>query len=436
MIPVSAYAQGIGLAGGAGPMTAAVPQPQMASSVSPLAPKSEIYFNPHTPSRHAEKQQPWYSWLGGNFNLNSFFTFLPMLRAFGYTFDIMYTPIITWMQSNHNTSMPKALSGAPMTLGERVAHYAFGSKEIPQSQNGTTISKLNAERSFYQGPINKVEAVAFTGLALVSATSMLKTLLKDARLAVGAEMAKDPDTVTLFDLRASDNPMVATQVDKALWQVAIRTTAGALFAKGLQWGVLGNVLAITTERTVFYHPTAFDILQKSINNVQINNLGQEAKADLVDGLVKTLQAEQLDHRRQVYSRQDIDSIRPTLELVAEDIIDKKFGFAGALYVMGAGVLQPGNAEQTRINYEHVRDVGVKGVAKEGLWMRQHQGVPTNKVWEAKLEMARKGKDYVAESATREELLRHRQQILARGPLLPTGRRSDPAEQGGSGVIVL
>lgn len=437
MIPVSAYAQGIGLAGPQPGMTGmGASVPQMASSVSPLAPNSEISFHPDLKPRHEDKQQPWYSWLAGNFNLNSFFTFLPILRAFGYTFDIMYTPLTGKLQDTHIEAAGKLRDQSQnISRFERLTLDIYGDKP-PSFDGGADFQRLRGEKAFYQHVIDKVEGVAFSGLALVSCYSLLNTLLKDARLAVGAELGKEPENVNLHDLRKSANPMVATMVDKALWQCAIRTVSGGLFFKGLQWGVLGNVLSITTERTIFYHPTAFDILQKSVNNIQINNLGEESKLDMVDALVKTLQAERLDHRRTPWTREELHSVRPVLEEVAQDIIDKRFGFAGALYVMGAGLILPGKPEQSMANFRHVHEVGVQGVMQEGLWMRKHEGVPSTKVWEARVEKEAKEIGYEAKSARRDELYRQHQQILARGPMMPTGRRIDPSEGNSSNIIVL
>lgn len=436
MIPVSAYAQGVGLSGPAtgmgfsGAQTNAIAT-QMASSISPLAPKSDIYFHPQLQARHEEKSTPWFSWLAGNFNLNSFFTFLPMLRAFGYTFDIMYGPITGWLEDNHLEATKKYKINQKLSPVERFTIHAYGA-ERPRIEAATEYQRVRRGKAYYQGFIDKVEGVTFTGLSIVACYSMLNTLLKDTRLALAAELSKEPEQITLFDLRKSNNPMIATEVDKAIWKTIIRMGSGLLFFKGLQYGVLGNVLSITGERTVFYNPTAYDILQKSINNVQINNLGMEAKPDLVDALVKCIQAQRIDHRREVYPRDKIDSIRPVLDKIAEALIDKQYGVAGALYIMGAGIIIPGNLKQSLANYEHIEQVGgVKGIAKEGAWIRRHHNVPSNKVWDARVEMEKKGENYVAESAQREALLEQRSQILAKGPTLP-GRKTD----GTAPIVVL
>lgn len=438
MIPVSAYAQRVGLSDpgfGVGVVSgqAGATVPGMASNISLLAPKSEIYFHPQIQPRHDEKQSPWYSWMAGNFNLNSFFTFLPMLRAFGYSFDIMYGPITGWFEDNHLQAVDKKLRMEKLTPVERFTIYTYGDKKPPLGE-GSEYQRVRRGKAYYQHVIDKVEGVTFTAFSIVACYSMLNTLLKDTRLALAAELSKEPEQITLFDLRKSNNPMIATEVDKAIWKTIIRMGSGLLFFKGLQYGVLGNVLSITGERTVFYNPTAYDILQKSINNVQINNLGMEAKPDLVDALVKCIQAQRIDHRREVYSRDKIDSIRPVLDKIAESLINKQYGVAGALYIMGGGIIIPGDLKQSMVNYEHVEQVGgVKGIAKEGAWIRRHNNVPTNKVWDARMDMERKGENYVAESAQRDALLEQRAQILAKGPSLPgVGRKPD----GTAPIVVL
>ncbi|MFO1242331.1 MAG: hypothetical protein U1E36_03920 [Rickettsiales bacterium] len=121
------------------------------------------------------------------------------------------------------------------------------------------------------------------------------------------------------------------------------------------------------------------------------------------------------------SRQQIDDLRPVLEKVADDILDKRFGMKGALYIMGGGVLIPGNPAQSMTNYDHVRTVGVEGVAIELFQRKQATALPKpmkasrGRIFPPGSRNRRQQKDYVAESARRDELVRQRQSIYSRGP---------------------
>lgn len=272
--------------------------------------------------------------------------------------------------------------------------------------------------------LNTVETVGFTSLATTFAGIELKEEFKDCSLAVAAEKGKNPRAISFMDLRHSRNPIVQSEMDRYLWQNSMRIGAGVSFAHHLLTGIVANSLVTTFERTIFYRPIAYDILKKAINDVQFNELGDKAAKDgLVGDFIKVMQASRFDHRLPTIPRQQVDDMRPVLEKVADDVLSKRFGMKGAIYILGGGVIIPGNPAQSMANYEHVRAVGVEGVAAEQWHKRKaktphtpqaNDNKPTNKVFDAKLQ-ERQQKGYVAESARKEELIRQRQSIYSRGP---------------------
>lgn len=458
--------------------------PQQASQRMPSeGMPSRPQFRPLLISAHAAKggRESRLSHAGVNFNLSSFLAYYPMLRLGGYIFEAGYSPITRFMQNSHLRGLQKIGGGHPeeMTFWQRAAQHVFpdhplgidknpfvtgkgkpeentnraednawfqseGLKAVQPSDNleGVDASEKYYEKTLtqtapqYKRLLNRTEAGAFTALAAAHSYGAYNQLLANFKLAVGAELGKDPKNVNFLDLRKSNNPIVVSAVDRFMWQTPLRAAAGMAFIPGLAWGIIGNSAVITAERTIFYRPLSYDILSKAVNDVQINSLGNEAKGEVVDNLIRVMQAQRFDHRQAMIPREQVDAIRPTLELVADDIINKRFGISGLMYIMGGGVLIPEDPAQSKANYQHVREVGVSGVAEEAKRIRQETHVPSTKIWDARLLEGRREKDsdYVAESARRDELLRERRAILGRGPLhsMP-GSEIDPSARYGSGV---
>ncbi len=441
------------------------------SSAAAASAAGATQYRPLLLNAHAAKgsKESFYSRLGANFNLSSFFSYYPMLRLFGYGFEAGYSPITRTMQSRHLGGLSKIGDGKEsLTFGEKIALKIFPDQPLGLSENpfiakvdlsnpttpnvfDNSINKENLSADFqkptvediqkktaehYKKVLNRSEAVAFTSLAAISSYGNYKQMVSNFKLAVGAELGKDPKEVTFMDLRRSNNPIVVSAMDRFLWQTPIRVGAGMAFMPGLGWGIAANSLVITTERTIFYRPLAYDILAKAVNDVQINSLGQEAKGEVVDNLIRVMQAQRFDHRQALIPREQIDALRPTLNMIADDVINKRFGITGMMYVMGGGVLIPEDPAQSQANYQHVRDVGVSGVMEEAKKIRQEKHVPSTRIWEARLieQKRMSGEEYVAESARRDELLKERRAILARGPLHATpGSEIDPTARYGAGV---
>jgi hypothetical protein len=363
------------------------------------APK-KVPFQPVLLPHNAEKESPALDSMHLNFNLSSIMSYYPLLRAGGYMAEASTSFINNKLQDRHD-SMDMNLK--PKGLVEKYI--------------SSRVAKNSLKPDFIS-PIIKTEAIGFTGLALAFAGTEYKQLRDNVSLAVGAEMGKDASKVGLSDMADSKNPIISTAVDRYMWQSAARAGQGVSFAGGLFSGIVGSSALITLERTVFYRPTAYDILTKAVNDVQINRLGDEAKPQLVNGLIRAMQASRIDQRRPLLSKEQVDGLRPVLDQVAKDVINENFGIRGVIYIMGGGVLVPDNPELSKSNYEHVFKVGVQGVIEEGKQIREMTGAPRDKTWQTGIEVApaipREG--YVAESAQEKELLAAHRKIQARGAM--------------------
>lgn len=403
------------------------------------------------------------SHMGLNFDLSSFVSYYPMLRLFGYTFEASYSPINRTLQSWHLGGLRKRAEqniGETLTKGEQLALKVFADKPLGMKTNpfdvlvrsegvfgdqdnpllrNTTYEKAQEDSArAYKGLINKTEAVAFTGLAAKHSFDAYRQLLENFKLAVGAEIGKDPKDVAFSDLRRSNNPVVVSAVDRFMWQAPLRIGAGVSFLPGLAYGIMANSVVITAERTIFYRPVAYDILAKAVNDVQINSLGQEAKGEVVDNLIRVMQAQRFDHRQALIPSEQVEALRPTLDLIADDVVSKRFGISGMVYIMGGGTLIPEDPAQSMTNYLHVRDVGVSGVMEEAKQIRALTHAPSTRIWDAQLAQKQqvRPEGFVAESARREELIRERRAILARGPLHATpGSEIDSNARYGGGIQI-
>jgi hypothetical protein len=287
------------------------------------------------------------------------------------------------------------------------------------------------EKQIVQG-LNAAETALFLGLATANYVKDKRDLHTNLDLAVAAERGLVSEEIEDWHLRASKNPIIQSVMDRHKWQYRLRFGSAPWFSIGLPFGILANAFVITAERTVFYRPLAYDLLKRAVTDVQINNMDSGlTQARLSDDLVKVLQQERMDHRQPTLTNEQIKGIRPTIDLIAKDIIDKRFGFAGAIYIMGGGVIVPEDPQQTRLNYEHVRQVGVSGIAREARDIQERLKVGPSRVWQAHIAAQRDAAQeadtrIIAGSATREALLRQKGELLARGPVhggaVPEGRR--------------
>lgn len=347
---------------------------------------------------------------------SSLASFYATFRLVGYICDPMYSVAKQKILNYQETSQEflkkifrqdviissEHLAGA--TLNQKTLHY---------------VNKITRLKPAYY--LNVAETAAFFALARHYTKKDRKDLHTNLDLAVAGERGIVSDTLPDKELWESKNPIVESVMDRHKWQTRMRHGAAPFFLAGLPWGILANAFVITAERTAFYRPIAYDVLKKAVTDVQVNNLDSALVKDkLTDDLIKVLQQERMDHRQPVIPHKQIHAIRPVLTTIAQDIIDKKFGFAGMIYVMGGGVIVPEDPEQTRLNYEHVRQVGVSGIAREGKIIQEQLKVGPARTWEAHINAQRTeavdGKDPARGSASREALLRQRQELMAKGPV--------------------
>lgn len=356
-----------------------------------------------------------------NFDVeSSLASFYATFRLLGYVCDPMYGILHDRVRDVQNYLRS-------FTTGTLTKHYLkhYGKEYKPSNVELKASTKVLESIDKIAGLhprhyLNVGETAAFFALARHYTKKDRKDLHTNLDLAVAAERGVVSDKLPDKELWDSKNPIVESAMDRHLWQTRMRHGAAPFFLAGLPWGILANAFVITAERTAFYRPIAYDVLKKAVTDVQVHNLDSGlVKEKLTDDLIKVLQQQRIDHRMSVIPHNQIHAIRPTLETIAQDVIDKKFGFAGMIYIMGGGVIVPEDPEQTRLNYEHVRTVGVSGIAREGKIIQEQLKVGPARTWEAHIAAQRAGmeeNDRHRGSASRESVLRQRQELLAKGPI--------------------
>ena len=367
------------------------------------------------------------------FNLGSFLTYYPMLRLLGYSAEITYSAM-------NNTAKETSKKANSTTSGMRAEKTAPTEKITPKNVYAKTKNWLATEHE--SGALKRnlglAEAGIFSGMAAIYWAKERKTFLQETDLAVAAERGYDEKDINYAHLKASKNPLIQSAYDRFQLQHATRFGAGLFFAGGIPLGVIANGVLITAERTIFYRPLAFDILKKAVVDVQSNNLGESSKDELVDNLIRVQQQARRDHDKPTISREEIDGLRPVIEKISDDIIDGRFGFEGALYIMGGGVIIPENPEQSMKNFQHVHNVGISGIAHEAKWIREKSGARPNQLWEAQMRATR-SEGYVAESAQPDSLKKFQNQLSGRGPAAvgsrDGSRRGGSDSRGGTGLVI-
>ncbi len=272
--------------------------------------------------------------------------------------------------------------------------------------------KTNIEKKHTRAFLRAIEFPAYAAVTYLSFRKENQQLVKDCALAVSAENGISENDVqtgmlslTSGPLRQSKNPIIVSAVDRQIWQNALRIPATLAMGINITAGVLFNSIVTTFERSVFSRQIAIDLLRKTITDVQLNGLGQETKPILVDNLIKILQQVRVDHREDPIPKEQIDGLRPVLNLLADDVINRKYGFEGMLYVMGCGVISPEHPDVSLTNYEKMRTQEIADIA-----LSKHEllnSTPSNKVQSISSYAKIKAKTMADKSHT-ENLINHRQ----------------------------
>jgi hypothetical protein len=325
-----------------------------------------------------------------------------VLRAAGYSFNATFPTLKNVL----DRFLPETLDAA----GNVVQAVAL-EDTATQKAKGNNFSPLqNAKPS--EASIKKIlylETAAFTGIAGYYCYRDLKNLFENCKLALAAELGKQEQDVSWKDLFNTDNPIISTEASRLAWKTALRLGSGASYAYSLEAGLLLAVANISAERTVFNVDTAYDMATKIVNDVQLNHLiGDAAREDIINGLQRIVQRTAVDHNRTSMREEELHSLRPIFADIAQDIIDKKISVSSVIGYLGGGIIIAGEPEQSRANYEYVKQHGLAGMAAEGASLREKRQMREDQpIWHRYEPEITEEREDMAESAKRAKTLSDR-----------------------------
>jgi hypothetical protein len=160
---------------------------------------------------------------------------------------------------------------------------------------------------------------------------------------------------------------------------------------------------------MFYQKTSYDMASEIVNDVQLNHLtGDAAKEDIINSLQRILQRTTVDHNRTPINEQELHQLRPIFANMAEDIMEKRIGISSIIGYLGGGIIIAGNPAQSRVNYDHVKQHGLAGLAADGAQMRHELQISDHQpIWQRVEPEIKQERADVAESAKRVKLLSER-----------------------------
>jgi hypothetical protein len=299
------------------------------------------------------------------FNAAPYFSYYNILRTQQYLFQAI-TPLGAGLIARGVLHRDEGLNSAAETMDllfnrNKLRNQAEESRaQQGQFQMPTPLEKdADALKLFYIA-----EATVMTAVALGRTAIEASHMLDDFRLSLAAEFGKDREDIGIQELFDSKNPIITIERNRTLWKLASRGTSAAGFYFGLTEGLVTSALNIGAERTLFFTNTPYDILSKAVNDVQFNHLtGDGARENLIKDFQKALQNMYADRGKNTISEEDMHGLRPVLEKVAQDVIDKRIGVESIFGVMGGGIIVVGDPAQSEINYDFVSKYMMESVVE-------------------------------------------------------------------------
>jgi hypothetical protein len=138
----------------------------------------------------------------------------------------------------------------------------------------------------------------------------------------------------------------------------------------------------------------------------LNHLtGDAAKEDIINGLQRIVQRTTVDHNRTPIREEELHRLRPIFADIAQDIIDKRIGVASVIGYLGGGIIIASSPEQSRTNYDYVKQHGLAHVAADGAGLRERLNIPQGQaIWPRYEPEIKEERSDVAKSAQRASAL--------------------------------
>ncbi len=271
-------------------------------------------------------------------DMGQFLTQYNSLRTTCYVAQALF-PIVT----NYFQHRQDGNAGAMSLTDHRQA--------IVDQYNDTPVDVSNAVISNYL----RAESTIFAGMAVSYGAMEVQKLMEDSKVALALEYDKPQDEVTLGDLMHSENPMVQSHFRLSCLKNAVRAVSGSGFAFNLEAGLVGIAVDIGLERTVFAAKTSYDKLKHVINHAQTNaHSGNAACEIMANDLQEVMQLMRENQGKVHVCQHDMLKLRDVTEMIADDVLKQVMSIEDMIAVMGGGIINPDDPNQSMENYQVFR----------------------------------------------------------------------------------
>ena len=341
-----------------------------------------------------------------NFNLDTAFHYYAIMRLISYVYESSFSDLgrklTDYTKGHSKVATPVAESAVPVTVAHSEKSSADGADskashdfigvmggETKKTQTSpVTVPPTSANKSNKQAPIpfskrfsimdedthvrerairntlSVVEAASFMAWTAYNFVKERKDALNCYSSVVAAETGQDATKMDMSKLGKTENPLVTSVLDKFYWQNISRAATDSLFLVGLKHGIIGKAIGITLERSVFFNKTAVEQLRDIVDDAKWNNLGADGKNDLRKTFVKVAQLSCKENHLTSLTEAEVTSLKPAFEKLAERVMEKKFGFAEVVYVMGNIIVHPDKPLQAMQDIENIDKGGLAGIAAQ------------------------------------------------------------------------
>ena len=294
----------------------------------------DFTYVPHNKS--TRKEESWLDALKPDFSLKSATDYYATMRFFGYFFSGLYSTLVRKIEGKYE------------------------SLASPQHSDDWVWEK-GANGNFFHAKkiINLVETALFLGVTAHSYFKERDSYKQDFSQAVACEKGIDPSRVDMGDIGKSENPIIKSVINRHRWSTVIRSLSDIAFGINLKLGLVLKAGDITYERAAFVENVAYDILKKTVNEVQNYKLGNFEREFVKKELMRAVQRSLIDdHTTEPLTTEQIQKNEKVFDHLTDSIIQNKLGIKETVYLLGQVIKQPDNPEKTMLDLSKIEQMGM------------------------------------------------------------------------------
>ena len=220
--------------------------------------------------------------------------------------------------------------------------------------------------------VNALETATFLGWTIYTFMNERRESMKHFGSVFAAETGDFGGYKSVIKLEKSENPLIASMMDRFNWQTSTRGVSDMMFLVGLKPGILAKALSITLERSVFMNKLAYEKLRDMVDDAQWNNMGERAHTEVTDTLIKIAQQSCRETHIPAISKEQLVALAPAFGELKDRIIDKKYSLPEVTYILGDIVVHPNEPQRA---LDRIHEVDAKGLRNIGNEKAKTKGLP-------------------------------------------------------------